>query len=253
MNLKTKSFLIHRYKTTTKEDKLIDSIKDILISKGFTYDENKGELALIFGGDGSLFHFANKTNYSKKYALINCGHLGYYSDYPIDKFASALEKASDFFLEEIPCYLLNVNKKELLFVNDTYFIENKPIEIELVVNSNTIFKMKANGLVLGTSIGSSGYLNSLNMPIDLSNKNNLLFSLVAPIKNKLNKNSVDKGILSINDIVEVNISSPIDLFHDGIKEDEKVKSFKVSKSNKKMYLIHLGNISNLERVKKAFN
>ena len=247
------SFLIHRYKTTAKEDKLIDVIKDILITKGYKYDELKGNIALIFGGDGSLFHYANSTSYSKKYMLINCGHLGFYSDYNIEKFIEVISSFNSLYIEELPCYLLQFDNKETLFVNDTYFIENRPVEIKMKVNSKPLLTAKSNGLVIGTSTGSSGYLNSLNMPIDLSNKDNLIFSLFAPIRNKLTKNSIDKGILSGSDIIEVSFSSEIDLFHDGIKEEKKVKCFKVLKSKKKMSLVHFEEISNIERVKKAFN
>ena len=247
----SKTFYFYRHKPNNKDDKYINKIYDTLTSNGYVKDD-KGEYAFIFGGDGSLFHNAYDTNYTKKYCLINCGHLGFFADYNVDNFSKEIEKNINFIEEQIPCYKLTTNKEEINFVNDIYIVENRPVEIEILVNSVSIIKQKANGVALGTSVGSSGYLYSLGSPLVLTNKSVLQFSLLAPIRNKTSNNFITKGILSSDDIVEIKLSNDCTVFHDGIKLDYSVNKLLITQSKKKMTLVHLKSTSNLDRIIKSF-
>lgn len=248
---KNKTFYFYRHKENKKDDKYINKISDALINNGFAYDE-KGEYGFIFGGDGSLFHNAFETSYSNKYCLINCGHLGHFSDYNVDEFEKIISSNNKFVEEKIPCYKLTLSDQEINFVNDIYITENQPVEIEIKINSISILKQKANGIVLGTSIGSSGYLYSLGSPLVFTSDEVIQFSLLAPIRNKTGNNFISKGIISAKDIVEINLSKECTLFHDGIKFSNRYKKLVISKSSKSMCLLHFKNVNNVDRVLKSF-
>lgn len=245
------TFYLYRFKPNKKNDKYVDTILNVLEKKGYKKIDD-GEIVFIFGGDGSLFHNAFETDYKKKYCLINCGHLGFFADYNVNEFASILEKSTSFIEESIPCFKLKTSEGDINFVNDIYITENRPLDFDILVNGTNIVKQKANGIALGTSVGSSGYLYSLNSPLVLTNNDVLQFSLLAPIRNKTSNNFITKGILSSNDVIEIKLSNKCELFHDGIKLDYEVDNFIISKSNKKMTLLHFNKVNNIDRILKSF-
>lgn len=231
------------------EKKLIS----LLDKHNFEYNSKKNDLIIVLGGDGSLLHIANEKNYEKEFILINCGHLGYYSDYSDEEFISFLEndEIKSQIIEEIPCYKLETNNKEYYFVNDAYIFEDKPLDFDLLINGKKLSTTKANGIIIGSGVGSSGYLSSLNSPVIFDTKSIYQYSFISAIKNKMTSTFIEKGVLNINDILEIKTNIDSDLSIDGIKIG-KIKSFKISKSNKKFRLIHFKEINNFDRIKKTF-
>ena len=252
--MKQVKYKIYHHLSNIKFNELVKKIKDLLPKDLFIYDEKNPDLILVLGGDGSLLHFASSDDYNHKYLLINCGHLGYYADFNEEEFIEYISnnKINDLYYESLPIYSFNINKKDYYFINDVYILEEKPVDFELLINQRQISKIKANGLVIGTSCGSSGYLNSLNSPVIFNNDIGLQFGFIAPIQNKLNPLFISKGIVASDDIINIKYNKINKLFYDGIKIDNiNNNEFKISKVNKTMQLAHFKLIDNIDRIKKT--
>ena len=107
-----------------KNDKSLETaklIKDKLISNGFIMNDNKYDLAIAVGGDGSFLRMVKETNFNSDiyYIGINAGTLGFMQEVKvdeIDKFINEL-KNNKYKIEEVGIQetTINHNKGTSLF------------------------------------------------------------------------------------------------------------------------------------------
>lgn len=147
-------------------------------------------LAISLGGDGTFLRTAQWVADSRVPILgVNAGHLGFLTDFTIDFFLQAdcllLEN-----LRRAPRALLKVDCSEPLppdcwpyALNDVAILKNdnaSMIAVAASVDGTPLTTYQADGLIVATPTGSTGYNLSVGGPILAPTVNALVLSPVAP-------------------------------------------------------------------------
>lgn len=132
-------------------------------------------LALSIGGDGTFLHTAKWIGDKEIPILgVNTGHLGYLADATIEELDSRLddlfqghyriesrtmiEVSSDASMLSRPCYALN---EVAIMKNDT----SSMVDMEALIDNVKVANYRADGLIISTPTGSTGYNLSVGGPI----------------------------------------------------------------------------------------
>ncbi|MCD6326579.1 NAD(+)/NADH kinase [bacterium] len=134
------------------------------------------EMAIVFGGDGTLIAIAqNAVKFSVPILGVNAGSLGFLTDITLDELYDALAEILDgkFKLDEriaLRGQIIspNMQRRKLLAVND--FVINKSsiarmIEIRTYINDVFVTKYRGDGLIISTPTGSTAYSLAAGGPV----------------------------------------------------------------------------------------
>lgn len=157
-----------------KQEKLI--AKEI--KKSSFVNENKlcenSDLIISIGGDGTMLTTAYKAQFFNKPVLgINYGKLGFLSEANINQIDILINeiKHNSIKIEErilITGEVIGHKVERLFAINDIVIDKGgwpKMIELELVVNGDYVTTFSADGIVVATPTGSTGYSLSIGGPI----------------------------------------------------------------------------------------
>lgn len=257
------------FKVTKKFEELIE--KAGLFSIRYTnqeIEENSYDCAIVIGGDGSLLIAAGLLIDKNIPILgINLGTLGFLVEVSVDKLEEALDSLlkGEYFIEErmlLKAILIKENGEEVssFALNDivlSKYIDLSIIRYKLIVNDSTLYTYNADGIIVSTPTGSTGYSLSAGGPIIAPTAE--LF-LVTPIcAHNLSSRSV---VLSSEDTITIelcalnnNIRSSGIVLSDGKKigEQQLFDKLIITKSRKKTKLIKIDKISFLETLKRKIN
>lgn len=162
------------------EEKLLSKIQKKYKSKALSKYSLSGDLIvkktdfiISFGGDGTMLRTADKVGNSEKPILgVNLGKLGFLTETTTDKMFDFIDNIlADNYIIELR------SRIEALFTNSKRIITGlnevvigkagsvQTIEIEILLNSKPLVKYLADGLILATPTGSTGYSMSAGGPI----------------------------------------------------------------------------------------
>lgn len=152
----------------------------------FLPDEQPPELAIAFGGDGTLLQTAGQLlHYQVPILGVNLGHLGFLTECEPEHLHSHLPQllAMDFAIEDRAtlCVTSPLLPKPCLAINDMYLHRaNYPgvLRIDLSVNGHPIDRFSADGLLISTPTGSTAYNWSAGGPLLLPTVRNLAVTAV---------------------------------------------------------------------------
>jgi len=158
-----------------------------------TYKSEKGipEVDTIFsiGGDGTLLETVTHVGKTGTPILgINTGKLGFLATVSKENIDSAISKlfSKDYKLD--PRILLSLNSEEKLFnkrnfaLNDFTILKkdtSSMIVVHLYINGEFLNSYWADGLIVSTPTGSTGYSLSCGGPIVLAHSNNFVITPVS--------------------------------------------------------------------------
>lgn len=148
------------------------------------------DLAVSLGGDGSFLRAAQWVGASGVPILgVNAGHLGFLTDFTLDDFL----KADALLLGQLVLQPRKVLRLETQLpageplwpyaLNDIAVLKTDSasmISVEASVNGSPLTTYQADGLIVATPTGSTGYNLSVGGPIIDPSVNALLLSPVAP-------------------------------------------------------------------------
>ena len=137
------------------------------------YIFNNADLLIAIGGDGTLLSSSRSYGYKGIPILgVNLGNLGFLTDLAPEDLTSSLVKVIQgeyvkderFFLES------NVSKKQTTIIALNEFVIHSDlvaqlIEYELYIDNAFVFRQKADGIIVSTPTGSTGYSLSGRGPI----------------------------------------------------------------------------------------
>ncbi len=172
-------------KASLKKNNLIKSIK-VADEKNF---KGKIQVLLSFGGDGTML-------YSAQYAInadailvgVNFGKLGFLADINFQELNSVLKEieSKKFNIEKrilLEGRILSGKSEKQLAVND-FVIEKgswpRIIEIDTYVDGKFLTTFRADGLIISTPTGSTGYSLSSGGPILLPEMDSIILSPICP-------------------------------------------------------------------------
>ncbi len=158
------------FKELVKGNKLFDKYQFLLDDELFS----DADLIVSIGGDGTLLTSSySGRNYGTPILGINFGKLGFLAEYEInnlDKFIDELEKGEYKIEERMTLCGECVNGEEgtLFAINDIVIDKGhwpKMIEMELRIDDEYVSTFSADGIIISTPTGSTGYSLSVGGPI----------------------------------------------------------------------------------------
>ena len=173
--------------------------------------EEEIDVMMVLGGDGTMLQAARETA-GKNIPLIgvNLGTLGYLSEVEIENVEEAIEKLinKEFETEErmMLCgEITGENKKTVISpaLNDISITRSGPLQIiklRIYVNGKLLCTWNADGIIISTATGSTGYNMSAGGPIVEPGAHLILITPICA--HTLNARSI---VLRADDIVEVEV------------------------------------------------
>lgn len=222
------------------------------------------ECVIVLGGDGTLLQAARDV-VDREIPLfgINLGNLGYLAEIEQHNIYPALDRLmSDRFTIERRMMLSGVilrNGQEIakdVALNDIVISREGPLRVvrfHNYVNDTFLNTYKADGIIISTPTGSTGYSLSAGGPIISPNASMLLMTPLAP--HALNTRSI---VFSPEDVITVEVGEGRDgsveqgmASFDGAASVPMVTGdkIKISKSKKDTRIIKINNISFLETLR----
>ncbi len=161
-------------KGNQESNDLMDSLKHRLITLGLEYNEDRPDIVISIGGDGTLlyaFHRYKRRLSKTAFVGMHTGHLGFYADWLpkdmeklVEAIASKKYEIVEYPLLEVDVYYTNGDllKSEYIALNECTV---RSLEGTLVMNieiRGDIFEtFRGDGLCISTPTGSTAYNKAL--------------------------------------------------------------------------------------------
>ena len=168
----------------------------------------KGWNALVLGGDGTLIRAARELEgYNIPLLGINLGTLGYLTEVELRDFKSALDRLFDTKPEieermmmhgSVEGRLNDVAMNDIVVTREGWLLV---IHFTISVNGELLNTYQADGVIISTPTGTTGYNLSAGGPIVEPTAS--MFVITPICSHALNTSSI---VLSAEDIIEVEIS-----------------------------------------------
>ncbi|NVN91452.1 MAG: NAD(+)/NADH kinase [Desulfuromonadales bacterium] len=163
-------------------------------SDGMTREEMliQAEVVVVLGGDGTLLSVA-RLFYGKDIPIlgINLGSLGFLAEVTVEELYTELERCLDGAYNISPRMML-----EVTVIREGKAIKKCPVLNEIVINrvgvlarivnlktkidQHTLTNFKADGLIIATPTGSTGYSMSAGGPVIHSQVNCIVITPICP-------------------------------------------------------------------------
>jgi NAD+ kinase len=157
-------------------------------SKFLPHDELSGscDMVVSIGGDGTMLNTAYEVrNSSTPIIGVNFGKLGFLAEFDLAGFTEFLAdlKNKNYVIEERMTLLGECGGKELFAINDIVIDKGpwpKMIELTIKVDEDYVSTFSADGLIVATPTGSTGYSLSTGGPIVNPKADVITISPIAP-------------------------------------------------------------------------
>jgi NAD+ kinase len=125
------------------------------------------DLAIIFGGDGTLLWSVNELRNRPMILGVNTGRVGYLTEIPAGKAGEYIDKIfkGEFFIDERTKLKIN-DKYEVL--NELVILPQRPaslLEFRISLDGEKTTEFRADGVIIATQTGSTGHSFSSGGPI----------------------------------------------------------------------------------------
>ncbi|MEW6196197.1 MAG: NAD(+)/NADH kinase [Bacteroidota bacterium] len=205
------------------------------------------DFVLSIGGDGTMLTTAYLLrNYSTPLLGVNIGKLGFLAELDVESFDSFIDeiKAKTYTIEERMALIgkSEHNRNDELYAINDIVIDKGPwqkmIEMTIKVDNDYVSTFSADGIVIATPTGSTGYSLSTGGPIVNPKANVIALSPIAP--HTLNMRPL---VLSSDQRVTIIVNSP----HEKIQvscDGQRVYTYSspaiiyIQKSDKPVNLVH---------------
>ncbi len=166
-------------------------------SSGVLAEEVEG--ILVLGGDGTLLRAARELAGKRiPFLGINMGHLGYLAEIEEQNVQAALERliADEYTIEERmmlsgSVYVNGIRSEQDVALNDIVlnrFGNLRVVDYEVYVNDQYLNSFTADGIIVSTPTGSTGYSLSAGGPIISPTASMLMLTPICP--HTLNSRSI---------------------------------------------------------------
>ena len=169
------------------------------------------DIALTLGGDGTLLSTAREVApHGVAVCGINMGQLGFLTEIELSELAPSMERVirGDYYLEERPMLEAVIDRPEGPIVaasalNDVVVAKggfSRMIRLKLFIDDHLTANYPADGLIVATSTGSTGYSLSAGGPIVGPNLNVTIITPICP-------HSLNTRSLVVSDKEEIRIET----------------------------------------------
>ncbi len=171
----------------------------------------QSDLVVSIGGDGTMLTTAHVAiNYSTPIMGLNIGKLGFLAEYDLEGIEFLLQdlRNNDYLIEErivLEADCLRCVDKKMFSINDVVIDKGgwpKMVEITIRVDENYVTTFSADGLILATPTGSTGYSLSTGGPVIDPKSDVIALSPISP--HTLNMRPI---VLASNQKIYINVKS----------------------------------------------
>lgn len=154
-------------------NRLMNEAKDYLSDFGLIFDEEKPEIVLSIGGDGTLLHAFHKYKHrlhNTSFVGIHTGHLGFYADWKpeeLEKLVISIARM-EFKVREYPLLEITINyqntkesAKYLALNESTVKSPEVTLVMDVELNGELFERFRGDGLCASTPSGSTAYNKAL--------------------------------------------------------------------------------------------
>lgn len=206
----------------------------------------KSDFVVSLGGDGTMLNTAFEAkDFDTPILGVNVGKLGFLAEFDFDSFDSFIPQLinGNYIIEDRIALeaVLNGNNKKLFALNDIVIDKGpwpKMIELDLSINGEFVATFAADGLIIATPTGSTGYSLSAGGPIVSPKSNVITIIPIAP-------HTLTMRPLVLDSNVEINVEVKSGIEKTQINCDGQRVSFaspplsiKISRSSKPIRLVH---------------
>tara|TARA_X000000950_G_scaffold286424_1_gene395276 strand:+ start:86 stop:937 length:852 start_codon:yes stop_codon:yes gene_type:complete len=242
-----------------KTDEILNSVEKIIKKSGVALicslninslnSRNKkkiseSDLILVLGGDGTMIASIRSLHLLNiPFLGINLGNVGFLTDLPLSKISNLTDIIRGQYLQEKrPIYeTYSESGKKEIFLNEVVVHSGsvtKMLELELSIENQVIYNLRADGLIVSSSTGSTAYSYSGGGPI-ISPKLDAL-SLLPMFSHSSSSHSL---LLSGKEEIKIKVKNKdlesIQVFVDGKKNLKyKRNGLKVTNTKKTFKLYH---------------
>lgn len=184
-----------RYFIVNRDDNYSKKMADAIVSSVkkdsfFLLDEEKPELVIVVGGDGTFLSAMHK--YSEiidgvKFLCFNTGTIGYYNEFSIEDYEKIIESVKNNSLAKKSFSLLEYQGLNNRFIAINEFIISglsRNVEYDVYLDGEKLERYFGMGLLVSSSTGSMGYNRSINGAIVDIDCGGMELTEIAPIKSK---------------------------------------------------------------------
>ncbi|MFA7290272.1 MAG: NAD(+)/NADH kinase [Melioribacteraceae bacterium] len=148
----------------------------------------KSDFVVSLGGDGTMLNTSYEAkDFDTPIIGVNAGKLGFLTEFDIDGFDAFIPKLIDgnYIIEDRIALeaVLNGNTNNLFALNDIVIDKGpwpKMIELDLSINGEFVSTFAADGIIIATPTGSTGYSLSAGGPIVSPKSNVITIIPIAP-------------------------------------------------------------------------
>ncbi len=205
---------------------------------------SKADLILVFGGDGTMIgSIRSLHSLNIPFLGVNSGTVGFLTDLSISKINNLIHiLKGNYKTENRPIFEASTSsRRKEIFLNEVVIHSGsvtKMLDLELSIKDQVIYNLKADGLIVSSSTGSTAYSYSGGGPI-ISPKLDAL-SLLPMFSHSSSSHSL---LLSNKEEVNLKIQNKstdtVQIFMDGKKNLKYSKSgLKISNTKKTFKLYH---------------
>lgn len=262
---------IRDYLTERGKSCMVDAGENKAGEKGYTDSskvDDQTECVIVLGGDGTLLQAAaDLVDRNIPFLGINLGTLGFLTEVNVSEAAAALDRliADEYEIEKRmmlygKCDSTEGCRQEARALNDIVITRKGSLQIihfNISVNGQLLHKYHADGVIVATPTGSTGYSLSAGGPVVEPGANLILISPICP--HSMQNRSI---VLSAEDRVTIEIEMGRD---DSRQEVEAIfdgshkiplstgDRLEIKKSEKTTGIIKLGQMSFLEILHNKMN
>ncbi len=229
----------------------LDEVSEEYIKEIKLYPNNKiaeyCDVVISIGGDGTLLQTAYDTRFSSTPLLgLNYGKLGFLAEFDINNMEELIYhlKKDDLIIEDrnaLEAICISEKSRKLYAINDVVIDRGrypKMIEITVLVDDEYVATFSADGIIIATPTGSTGYSLSTGGPIVNPKTKSITLSPISP-----HTLTMRPLVISSNQKVTIKANSPYENIQ-VICDGQRVEYYKptaiieITKSKNILRLIH---------------
>lgn len=186
-------------------------IKEKLIYNGFKIDNEKYDLAIAVGGDGSFLRMIKANNFNSDiiYVGINVGTLGFAQEVSIDDIDLFIDelKNNDYKIDNIGIQetkLKTKDEEKNFYSLNEIVVRDKELNTlvsDVKIEDVLLEHFVGDGLLIATSFGSTAYNLSFGGSIIYNTFHTLQITPIAPLNNKSYRNLLNSVVIPENKII----------------------------------------------------
>lgn len=235
------------------------------ISSRLPQSNTNQQLVVCVGGDGTILRAIHEHIDQLEQTIffgVKAGHLGFFADYT--------EESVDALLNALVSHEYAVTRYSLLeaevqtttathpfiCLNEFQILSgSRTIKLNVTLDGALFESFHGNGMVFSTPAGSTGLNKSLGGAIIDPTFESVQLTEVAPINSNAYRTIGSPMVLSVDRKVVVSAEQPTNIefsFDHEVQAIEAFEQLRILKSNRKVQIAQLQDVSFFERIQKAF-